>query len=155
MARPGQPRPATVASGGNLVATSIANQSEFIVNGSCTATTFTNSALMHGVGQVTAARTVTRPQPAMFASIAGERSEIRGGQLHQSGLVEAIGNATSPAEIEFNTPVTNASATGLITGRNNVLRFNGGLTNQGSLAVSIGTSDVFGDIAIQPRAKSL
>jgi hypothetical protein len=37
--------------------------------------------------------------------------------------------------------------TGLITGRNNVFRFNGGLTNDGSLALSIGTSDVFGDIS--------
>src|SRR5207237_1804682 len=45
-----------------------------------------------------------------------------------------------------NMPVIVASSTGFITGSNNVLRFNSGLTNQGSIAVSIGTSDVFGDV---------
>jgi hypothetical protein len=49
------------------------------------------------------------------------------------------------AEIEFDGAVSN-DAGGMIVGRNATLRFDGGLTNDGSLALSIGTSDVFGDI---------
>ena len=36
--------------------------------------------------------------------------------------------------------------TGLITGRNATLRFGTGLTNNGSIGLCFGTSDVFGDM---------
>ena len=127
---------------------SVNNQGEFLVNGStatATATTFSNSGLLHGTGKVTAA--VTNAAPGIVRASAGERLRFAGASFTNQGLIEADRHAANPAEIEFNSPVTNASSTGLIAGRNNVLRFNGGLTNQGSVAISIGTSDVFGDIS--------
>jgi hypothetical protein len=82
---------------------------------------------------------------------AGEKLRIglNGGGSHSNlGRIEAIGNLQygGSAEIEFVDPLINVSSTGLIAARNATLRFNGGLTNQGSLAFSFGTSDVFGDI---------
>ena len=58
-----------------------------------------------------------------------------------AGLIEVI-----EGEIEFDGALTNSASTGLIAARDAALRFGGGLTNGGSLALSFGTSDVFGDI---------
>jgi len=57
------------------------------------------------------------------------------------GEIEVIGG-----QIEFDASLVNSSSTGLIACRNGVLRFNGGLTNDGSLVLSFGTSDVHGEI---------
>jgi hypothetical protein len=48
--------------------------------------------------------------------------------------------------MQFNAAVTNAVSTGLISARDAIIRFNGGLTNNGSLAVTVGTADIFSDI---------
>ncbi len=60
----------------------------------------------------------------------------------KGGMVEVIGN-----DLGFGDGLTNTTG-GLIATRNAILRFNGGggLINQGQLAMSFGTSDVFGDI---------
>ena len=47
------------------------------------------------------------------------------------------------AEIEFDAVLANDASTGSIVARNATLRFNGGLTNRGS----VGTSDLFGDVS--------
>ena len=120
------------------------NRGEFIVNGSAVATTFTNSALLHGIGQVTAA--VSNAASGDVRIVAGERLRFAGTSFTNQGLVEAIGVATSLAEVEFNSPVTNTTANGLIAGSNSLYRFNSGLTNQASFALSIGTNNVFGDV---------
>lgn len=138
----------TLDPGGNFSSGAVDNQGEFVVNGSATtvnATSFMNAGLLHGTGKLTAA--VTNAPSGDVRVVAGERLRFAGASFTNQGLVEAIGNATSPAEIEFNSPVTNAASTGLIAGRNSALRFNAGLTNDGALAISIGTSDVFGDIS--------
>ena len=63
------------------------------------------------------------------------------------GLIEVLGGS-----LEVEAPATNSASTGLIYARSAELRFNGGLTNQGSLACSFGTTDVFGDINNQTGA---
>jgi hypothetical protein len=58
-----------------------------------------------------------------------------------AGRIEVIGG-----EIEFDQDLLNQATTGNIIARNASLRFSGGLDNQGSLGLSFGISDVFGDI---------
>ncbi|XAM00624.1 PEP-CTERM sorting domain-containing protein [Phycisphaeraceae bacterium D3-23] len=67
-------------------------------------------------------------------------------EVTNDGRIEAIGTASAPAELRFDGEVRNRPGTGLIVSRNSTLRFNAGLTNHGALAVSFGTSDMFGDI---------
>ena len=55
------------------------NRGEFIVNGSAIATTFTNSALLHGIGQVTAA--VSNAASGDVQIVAGERLRFAGPAL--------------------------------------------------------------------------
>jgi T5SS/PEP-CTERM-associated repeat protein len=99
----------------------------------------TNRGEISGTGRISA---------MLVNEIAGEVRAGTGEQLRFSGLgnsnagsIEAIGG-----EVEFTGDLTNAASTGLITGRNAMLRFAGGLTNAGSVALSFGTSDIFGDI---------
>ena len=54
---------------------------------------------------------------------------------------------------EFTSDLLNAASTGLITGRSATLRFGGGLTNAGAVALSFGTSDLHGDIANSPGGR--
>lgn len=134
----------TIETGGKLAATSVVNQGELVAHGIVTATTFSNSGLFYGGGQVTAA--VTNTASGDIRAAADEWLRFSGANFNNQGLVEAIGSLTEPAQIEFDSPVTNAASTGLITGRNNILRFDAGLSNSGSLAISLGTSDIFGDL---------
>ena len=80
---------------------------------------------------------------------AGQRLRFTDTGAHSNaGRIEVIGSAAQgPAELEIAGPLTNAAGTGLIIGRIASLRFSSGLTNAGSLALSFGVSDVFGDIA--------
>ena len=78
----------------------------------------------------------------------GESLVVRGANHENYGKVEAIDGS-----LEFFGPVTNIASTGLITGRNATLRFQDGLTNNGSLLVSFGTSDVSGDITNSATGK--
>jgi len=83
----------------------------------------------------------------------GQRLHMTGsGVQANAGDIEVIGIATQLAEIEFDGPLTNAASTGNITARHAVMRFNGGLTNQGSVGISFGTSNVYGDIDNQSGA---
>ena len=79
----------------------------------------------------------------------GGRVTIFGtGNHSNAGRIDVIGSAAQgQAQFESAGPLTNAASTGLITGRSATLRFDGGLINQGSLALSFGISDVFGNIA--------
>ena len=89
--------------------------------------------------------------------------EIRAGPdqlLHMTGIgvqanagrIDVVGNATQAARIEFDGALTNAVTTGNITASHAVMRFNGGLSNQGSVGISFGTSNVYGDIDNQSGA---
>ncbi len=80
----------------------------------------------------------------------GQRLYIQGAVAHtNAGLIEVIGNPYAlggQAEFDCLGPLTNAAGTGLITGRNATLRFEGGLTNRGSIGLSYGTTNVSGTI---------
>jgi hypothetical protein len=64
------------------------------------------------------------------------------GASTNDGTIEANGG-----EISFTGLLKNQKGTGMITGRDAILRFNGGLDNGGSLALTAGLSDVHGNIA--------
>jgi len=53
--------------------------------------------------------------------------------------------AVVDANVEFNAELVNVASSGLIAGENATFSFNGGLSNQGSLALSFGTSRVHGE----------
>ena len=71
----------------------------------------------------------------------GNVLSLTGSSLDNSGLIEVIGG-----EIVISANVQNNSSSGLIAGRDATMRFNGGVSNDGSMAFSFGVSDVFGDI---------
>ena len=90
----------------------------------------------------------------------GEVRVDAGGQMHltdtldqsNAGRIDVVGNAAQVAEIEFDGRLTNVKITGNITARHAIMRFNGGLTNQGNVGISFGTSDVYGDVDNQSEA---
>lgn len=76
---------------------------------------------------------------------------IRGGgsianAVTNRARIESIGTPDAPTELIFTGAVTNTAGGGLITARNALIRFDAGLTNAGSLGLSFGTTDLFGDI---------
>ncbi|MEM6503848.1 MAG: PEP-CTERM sorting domain-containing protein [Planctomycetota bacterium] len=81
---------------------------------------------------------------------AGERAYFAGSGLSHtnSGRLEIIGDPTTAgnvAELEFDGQLTNATG-GQIAGLGMTARFNGGLVNEGTVTVSFGTSNLFGDV---------
>ncbi len=99
-----------------------------------------NWGVVRGSGQVD---TSLNNLPGSRVSVAaGQRIEFTGAGLHQNaGLIDVVGG-----EVSFVAPLFNQPGTGLIAARDAVLRFDGGLTNFGSLGLSSGASDVFGKI---------
>jgi Regulator of chromosome condensation (RCC1) repeat len=66
---------------------------------------------------------------------------------YNGGKIELLGSPTLGAsEIEFVGSIHNAANTGLITGRDAVLRFTGGVDNRGAIAITRGANNVTGDI---------
>jgi hypothetical protein len=96
----------------------------------------------------------------LINSAGGEVRVAAGRQLHltdtfeqgNAGRIDVVGNATQAAEIEFDGRLTNAKITGNITARHAIMRFNGGLINQGNVGISFGMSDVYGDVDNQSEA---
>jgi Tol biopolymer transport system component len=76
---------------------------------------------------------------------AGDQLRIAGSLGFSDSRIEAIGSAAAPAEIEVDGLVTGEGSV-LIAAQNATLRFNSGLYNEGALAVSAGTTTVFGDV---------
>ena len=76
---------------------------------------------------------------------AGERLRISGGLSLSDSRLEAIGSSGAPAEVEVD-GAASVEGQGLITGHDATLRFNSGLYSEGSIALSAGASDIFGDI---------
>ena len=63
-----------------------------------------------------------------------------------SGLVEVLGTPTAPAQFESAGPLTNSGGQGLIAAQNASLYFDGGVTNQASMAFTYGIDNVFGNV---------
>jgi Tol biopolymer transport system component len=76
----------------------------------------------------------------------GERLELFAQNLTNNNRIEVIGSTENLAEVEFSGSVFNRDDIGLITGQNALMRFQGGLVNEGALAIGFGTSSIIGDI---------
>lgn len=99
-----------------------------------------NSGVIRGSGQVDAP--LANATTGRVTAGTGQRLEFTGaGASSNDGTIEANGG-----EIAFTGLLKNQKGTGMITGRDAILRFNGGLDNGGSLALTAGLSDVHGDI---------
>jgi hypothetical protein len=72
--------------------------------------------------------------------IAGERLRLGGGTNSNLGHISVLGG-----ELQVDGPLDNGASTGLISARDAILRFDQ-VTNNGSMAFSNGTVDVYGDI---------
>jgi T5SS/PEP-CTERM-associated repeat protein len=72
--------------------------------------------------------------------VSGERMVLEDGAVN-SGHLSVIGG-----ELQSDATVTNSASTGLLSARDAILRFGGGVTNNGGIAFSNGTVDVYGDI---------
>jgi hypothetical protein len=105
------------------------------------APSITNSGVLTGDGQI-AADVINLPGGEIRVG-AGQRLHITSGAGHANqGKVEVFAG-----EIEFGGFITiNFASTGLITGQNATLRFDGGLMNDGSLALTFGVNNISGDI---------
>jgi Tol biopolymer transport system component len=75
-----------------------------------------------------------------------ERLEFSTTNLTNNNKIEVIGSTENLAEIEFTGSVFNSDDVGLITGQNSLMRFQGGLTNEGALAVGFGANNIIGDV---------
>jgi len=98
-----------------------------------------NSGVIRGRGRIDAPLMNTTVGEVRVA--AGERLLLTGAGNTNAGRFESLGG-----EIEFTQDLINRTVTGLITGRDAVLRFGGGLANEGAVALTFGVSDVFGDV---------
>jgi probable HAF family extracellular repeat protein len=98
-----------------------------------------NSGLVRGSGTVNADLVNYADAETRVAS--GESLVVSGLSHSNAGRLEVIDGS-----LELIGAVINDASTGLITGRDATLRFNHGVTNDGAIALSFGTSDVFGDI---------
>jgi Tol biopolymer transport system component len=109
-----------------------------------------NRGVLRGAGQVNA-DVVVEAGGQVRVDGSSQGLTIYGDTFVNHGRVEAIGTASSHAEIEFGGVVSNTASTGLITGSHSRIRFNAGLVNDGSLALSTGENHVFGDIVNNGR----
>ena len=129
----------TVDSG--LVAGSVTNNGLIFLGGLSTArmqTSVVNNGTISGAGRIENA--VQNNTDGQISVTVGEKLVLLS-TLDNSGHVSVIGG-----ELQADGAVTNAATTGLISARDAILRFNGGVTNDGGVAFSNGTVDVYGDI---------
>lgn len=98
-----------------------------------------NDGVIQGYGRVLADLSNTAQGEVRTQS--GESLLFLGAGHNNLGTIESIGG-----ELEFQGLLTNDSPSGVINARDATLRFSGGLTNNGDVHLSFGTSDLFGDI---------
>ncbi len=117
------------------------NNGDIVLNGpsSRLGGALSNNALVKGSGRVEAQ--VSNNAGAQIRVASGESMRFTSAGNSNAGRIEVIGG-----EIEFDQNLVNQGATGNIVARDAKLRFNGGLDNEGSMGLSFGTTDVFGDI---------
>ena len=130
--------------GGDLTATngvSVGPHGEIVVGTGrvLQAPTLTNAGFVRGDGQIDASL-INQPTGQVIVS-SGQQLQFTGTSNTNAGSIQVIG-----CTVQFTGALVNQASTGIITGRNAVMRFDGGLTNAGSLALSSGNSDVFGKI---------
>lgn len=102
--------------------------------------TLVNNSTVLGTARIE--KNLTNNAGGSIQAAGSDRLVFNGATNTNAGRIDVLNGG----QVEFRQALTNAASTGLITGRDATLRFNGGLTNNGSLAFSNGTMDVFGDI---------
>lgn len=108
--------------------------------GTTGAGTLTNNGTIRGTGSI--GNNLTNNSAGQVQLTTGNRLEFQGGTNTNSGLISLTGG-----EVVLTGPLTNAASTGLISGRDAIIRTGGsGITNNGALAFTAGTMDVYGDI---------
>jgi hypothetical protein len=117
-----------------------------------------NNGMLRGYGRVDGP--VANNATGNVAVGAGERLRFLGATVANAGHLSALGSSAAMAELEFAGVTTNAAGTGLITGARAQMRFEGGLVNQGSVAISGGVNHIYGaientgDIVVTAGAKA-
>src|SRR5262249_45061583 len=101
--------------------------------------TLNNGALLRGSGFI--GTSINTNPSGQIQLTTGNRLEFSGTTNTNNGTITLAGG-----ELQFNTLLTNAASSGLITAHDAIARFNGGLLNNGSLATTVGTTDVYGDV---------
>jgi hypothetical protein len=102
-----------------------------------------NAGVLRGAGQVDAR--LFNEAGGRVTIDTGQRIEFTSsGSSSNAGTLEVNGGET-----RFTSLLVNSVGTGTITGRDATLRFDGGLSNQGSLFLTTGVSEVFGNVANQ------
>jgi fibronectin-binding autotransporter adhesin len=127
---------------GRLSAIGVTNNGTIQLDNNLIATsggTLTNSGTIRGSGFI--GNNLTNNAAGQVQAAAGSRLEFQGATNTNSGALSFVGG-----EIVFTGSLTNSASTGLIAGGDAVLRVNGGITNQGSVAISFGNNNLFGDI---------
>lgn len=126
---------------GSILANIFANNGTLLLNNNLVPTiggTLTNSGTIRGTGYV--GNNLANGTAGQVQITTGNRLEFQGGSNTNNGLVSLTGG-----ELVFTGPVTNSAGTGLISGRDAILR-TGSVTNNGSIAVTTGQMDVYGKI---------
>jgi fibronectin-binding autotransporter adhesin len=111
----------------------IQNQSSLVSGG-----LLTNTGTIRGSGTIL--NPIQNSTAGKIQTTFGQRLEV-GGAVNNAGQISLVGG-----QMQFNAAVTNAASTGTIAVRDAIIRFEGALTNHGSLAASFGTADILGDI---------
>jgi T5SS/PEP-CTERM-associated repeat protein len=101
--------------------------------------TLTNSGTIRGSGFI--GNNLTNNAAGQVQATTGQRLEFQGATNTNSGSISLVGG-----EVVFTGSLTNSASTGLISNGGAILRVNGGISNNGALAVPFGVGHVFGDI---------
>ena len=131
--------------GDGTIAGDIYNAGEIIAENVTVASTLYNHGVISGDGIVSA--NIWNDSDGTIRAEAGQKLRLMDTSAWPNGgMMEAIGTPFQYAEIEAAGLVVNIESTGLIAAEYATYRFNGGLSNEGSVGVSFGTSRFFGDI---------
>ena len=87
---------------------------------------------------------ITNNSGGVIRSTGGNVLQLTGGSLSNRGLVEVRNGELQVSANLMN--LNDLSGTGLVAARDAILRFQGGVQNQGAIAFTDGFNDVFGDI---------
>jgi len=133
--------------GGSFMAATTTNNGLLQLGGGASlldGTTLVNHATVAGDGRVSA--TLNNEATGQINVGNGEKISFLASGNTNAGSI----NATTGI-VEFSADLIN-STTGSITAQNTILRFTGGVTNNGVIDLSLGINDVFGDITINTNA---
>ncbi len=139
--------PTGILTGDGVINANVTNNGTVTAQNVTITGVLTNNSVVTGSGRINAQLNNTTIGEVRVA--ASEHLIFTASNNTNVGRIEAIGGALGQAELEFTQDLINTS-TGQMSVRNATLRFNGGLQNQGLIAMSFGTTDVFGFVRTLP-----